>query len=181
MAFQFTYAERQNTIYYDNQELHSLLELKFLLTIEESHAWLRDGLEIYFEEETYASTLLIKEGTRKYTPDFLIRDYYSGKATLVEIKPEGYDHYRRLSKYKTISENFIREFEYDWEFKVIFSNEIILTTGQRNKFEQIVGYNRRPQFDKYCDNQPPSCNPHQLTLSQYVNFVRSGIVPTPVP
>jgi len=46
-----TYTHKSQMVYYKGHVLDSLLELKYVLTIEDTHAWLRDGLEIYYDLE----------------------------------------------------------------------------------------------------------------------------------
>ncbi len=173
--------------YYD-----SLLELKYALTIEEENAYMREGLGVYYDPEKVETVMYLKSGVRTYTPDFLIRNWYTGKAQLIEIKPEGFDDYEYLDIRQRICNHFIEKYEYDWEFKVVYENEIILTDKQQEKFRAIIQnkrlYKKTYDLDSY-DHRPYDktgrrivrCIPHlkeePLTEMQYKYFIRKGVLP----
>lgn len=112
----------------------SLTELKFAVSIMEEYQFLRGRVSIYYHPGTRQPTDYIKEYHRRYTPDFLIRHKETGKAYLVEIKPRAFEHEPQLTHRKEVAENYIRWKRYDWEYKIIFGDEIILTSDQLEEF-----------------------------------------------
>lgn len=104
----------------------SLLELKYAFSIDEEYEFLRSRITIYYKHGTLQPVTCITQGIRHYTPDFLIRHRQTGKAFLVEIKPRKAADDPRLLLRKRIAENFILWKGYDWNFKIIYDDEIIL-------------------------------------------------------
>ncbi len=82
---------------YNGCLFHSFTELKYALMIEDEFAFLREGIEIYYHLPLQESTLHIREQTKKYTPDFLIRNLKDHRAYLIEIKPAGFSNYEQLN------------------------------------------------------------------------------------
>lgn len=78
------YTKRAYPCLYHGQWMDSLLELRYILSIENTHAWQRDNLQIYFSVNK--TTKSVEKELRSYAPDFLIRNYQTGEAKLVEIK-----------------------------------------------------------------------------------------------
>ncbi len=177
----FTYEQNPRFVHYDNCLLDSLTELRFLLTIEKTHAFLRDDIGIYYETESFTYTKLIHDGLRKYTPDFLIRDWQTGRAYLIEIKPKGFADYYVLTKRRKVAEDFIQYFGYDWQYKVVFGNEILLNRQQEEKFESIIHSGSKYPLTKYCFHEPPAFNPFNLTIGGYQRFVKEGLLPACFP
>lgn len=172
----FTYTQKAQTIYYKGQVLDSLLELKYILMMEETHAWLREGLGIYYNIDHLTSGM--KSWLHVYSPDFLVRDWASGKAELIEIKPEEFDDYESLRQRRKISRHFLNRFGYDWTFKVIYESDIILSQTQWIKYRHVL----QMQYDwlhKPC--QYLLQNHSVLTDSEYTCFVRSGRLPATNP
>lgn len=176
---------------------HSILELKYALMIEDTHAFLREGLEIYYDPCSLKSTLHLKSDTPKFVPDFLIRDFKTGKACLIEVKPIGFNHHELLEKRKKVYEHFIGEHNYDWEYKVVFGADIILSLQQSRKLQQILNthhhkalymqaiqnYDRRIQQNSslsYFHNTPED-SISGLSPTEYRLFVRKGVLPALIP
>ncbi len=113
----------------------SLLELKFAISIAEDYEFLRARVSIYFHPGTKQPTNYIRECIRRYTPDFLIRHRETGEAFLVEVKPRAFEQEPQLLLRKEVSENYIRWKNYDWQYRVIFDDEIILSEEQLEDFE----------------------------------------------
>ena len=67
---------------------HSLLELKFILLIENKCSWIREPVAIHYNPYTLEVTNYINEKTRKYIPDFLVRKWNDNTGYLIEIKPQ---------------------------------------------------------------------------------------------
>ena len=60
----------------------SLTELRFAISVLEDHALIRSPLSLYFHPGSGQLTHFPKFAYRRYTPDFLIRNYETKKATL---------------------------------------------------------------------------------------------------
>jgi hypothetical protein len=114
----------------------SLTELKFVISIMDEYEFLRDRVSIYFHPGTKMPTDYIRTCHRRYTPDFLIRHKETGRAFLIEIKPRAFQNDPQLKLRKEVAENYIRWKRYDWQYKVIFDDEILLTEEQLEEFEQ---------------------------------------------
>jgi len=108
----------------------SLTELRFAVSMMEEYALLRNWVSIYYHPGTLQPTSYIRRCHRRYTPDFLIRHKETGNAFLVEIKPRAFEHHPQLLLRKVVAENFIRFKNYDWTYRVVFDDEIILTAEQ---------------------------------------------------
>lgn len=133
--YSFVYNYPSYRVFYQGQLLDSLLELKFLLMIESTHAWLREGLSIYYNINAVPEGWFSR--IKRYTPDFLTRNWHTGAAELVEVKPDAYDDLVALHKRKRIAEKFIREMGYDWHYRVVKESDIILSPPAQQKFESL--------------------------------------------
>lgn len=102
----------------------------------EDYEFLRARVTIYYHPGTKKPTDYIREFTRHYTPDFLVRNKETGEAFLVEIKPRAFEHDPQLLLRKEVAENYILWKNYDWKYKVIFDDEIMLTADQLDEYEQ---------------------------------------------
>jgi len=116
----------------------SLTEVKFAVSIMEDYAFLRGRISIYYHPGTKLPTEYIRTCHHRYTPDFLIRHKETGKAFLIEIKPRPFEHDPQLLLRRQVAENYIRWKKYDWKYKVIFDDEIILTEEQLEDFDQCL-------------------------------------------
>jgi TnsA endonuclease N terminal. len=141
----------------------SLTELKFAVSIMEEYEFLRARVSIYYHPGTLHPTDYIRECHRRYTPDFLIRHKETGKALLVEIKPRAFEHEPQLVRRKEIAENYIRWKGYDWEYKIVFDDEIILSSEQLEEFEECCKLKSKSswklwfaQYNKKFDRSAPS-------------------------
>ena len=132
----FTYHQNSIACLYQGEWLDSILELRYILSVEESHCWLREDLSIYYNLDEAPEG--IKGGLKTYTPDFLVRNIYNGKATLVELKPSAYDDHWELLRRRKIAENFIQFMGFDWDFKVVFSHQIVLPRRAQLKFDNFL-------------------------------------------
>lgn len=141
----------------------SLTELKFALSIWEEYDFMRSPVSIYYHPGTLQPVRLIHTYHRRYTPDFLIRHKQTGAAFLVEIKPRGFQDQVSLQKRRSIAENFIRQKKYDWKFRVIFDDEIILTAQQLEDFEECRKLRTKSAFRGWI-------NHYQLKLQSHHHF-----------
>jgi hypothetical protein len=113
----------------------SLTELRFAVSIMEEYAFLRNQVSIYYHPGTLLPTSYIRRCHRRYTPDFLIRHKETNEALLVEIKPRAFEHHPQLALRKEVALNYIKFKNYDWTYKVVFNDEIILSEEQWLAFE----------------------------------------------
>lgn len=171
----FTYTYKSQTVFYNGQVFDSLLELQYALMIEDTHAWLRDGLEIYYGINAIPNG--IKGDLYCYRPDLLIRDWSTGEAQLIEIKPDGFNH-DSLQKRRKIAERHIKRFTYDWSYRIVFESEIKLTSKQCLRYEKILAtqhdWKHKPCIELLQNNSTYSD-------SDYQHFVFTGIVPALYP
>ena len=54
----------------------------------------------------------------------------------MEIKPRGYSDHELLALRKEVAENYIRSKNYDWEYKVIYSDEIAFSLDLIQQFNE---------------------------------------------
>jgi ribosomal protein L16/L10AE len=91
---------------------------------------------------------------RRYTPDFLIRHRQTHETYLIEIKACTFQFQPQLKLRQRIAENFIGRENLDWAFKIVYDDEIILTSDQLEAFEQCFRLksrnDRKAWFDEYC-------------------------------
>jgi len=72
------------------------------------------------------------------TPDLLIRHKESQEAYLIELKPDGYNDQEKLYQYKTIADNYIHHYEYDWLYKLITYRDIALTPEEEAVYQSLA-------------------------------------------
>lgn len=132
----FQYNHTAYPFCYQGQWLDSLLELRFILSIEDTHEWTREGLKIYYNIDQVPEG--ITGGLASYTPDFLIKDKQKSTITLVEIKPKGFNDKWDCLRRKKIAESFISWMGYDWEFKIIWGDEIQLSKSAQLKYRHLI-------------------------------------------
>jgi hypothetical protein len=175
------------SIGYRKCKFDSLLELKFVLAIESNWYFLRSHIQIYYDALSLRPTNYIRESTKKYTPDFLIRNKKGTKAWLVELKPEGFNNEEQLSIRKKVTDNYIKMNHLDWGFLVIYDNQFSLTRPQRNQYcrlrSQLERFNLKSKMewmDKKWNvtnqNYFKTVPTHENSMSdaEYVRFVKFG-------
>jgi len=111
----------------NNQILPYIFFLPFLL---------RERLVIFYDPATRQPIEYLRSSYRHYTPDFLIRHKTTGKTFLVEIKPHGFEGHPQLDLRKEVAEKYIRWKNYDWTYKAVFDDEIILNAEQLEDFKE---------------------------------------------
>ena len=167
----YTYSINNKPVFYNGHHFDSHLELQYVLTIENTHAWLRDNLEIYYGLNSASAG--IKAKLHCYRPDLLIRDWNTGDASLIEIKPIGFTQ-NAMSRREKIATRHIKRFYYDWQFKIINQTDIKLTQEQWDKFHCILseqnGYEHKP-------SQLLLQNNSGFTDQDYDQYVRIGVLP----
>jgi len=116
----------------------SLLELRFVLSIEGAFRFLREPIVIWYDPQTLKTTNYHREGIKTYTPDLLIRHKQSGKAYLIELKPDGFNDQQKLHLYKSIAENYIQEHGYDWTYQLVTYRDIALTPEEEASYQALA-------------------------------------------
>lgn len=114
----------------------SLTELKYAISIRDEWVFLRERVVIYYNPGKLEPTNQLVSNYRYYAPDFLIRHKETGEAFLVEIKPRAFEGHPQLALRQELAEKFIKWKGYDWKFKIVYDDEIILSSEQLEDFEQ---------------------------------------------
>ena len=160
----------------------SLTELKFAISIMEEYEFLRARVSIYYHPGTKQPTNYIRTFHHRYTPDFLIRHKETKEAFLVEIKPRAFENDTQLTLRKEVAENYIRWKKYDWKYKVVFDDEIILTEEQLEEFEQCCKLKSKSsyklwfqEYNKKFDRSAPPLFKNVLSNAR-IEFVMFGTV-----
>lgn len=136
----------------------SLLELKYAISIQDEFEFIRSRITIYYKIKDKAPTLYIREGVRHYTPDFLIRHKITGEAFLVEIKPRAAENESQLKLRKEVAENYIKWKKYDWKFKVVFDDEIILDEPSWLIYKECIKLKSKSSFQNWFIEQEKRYN-----------------------
>jgi hypothetical protein len=148
----FKYGKSHKIIYW-GCSFDSLLELKFALSVQSEYEFLRSNIIVYFDPKTKCPTDYIRANIRRYTPDFLIRHKETNKAFWIEIKPRAFSDHAQLALRKEVAERYIQWKGYDWEYKVVYDDEIKLTLDQLVQFNEccvlIPKSARKIWFEKY--------------------------------
>jgi hypothetical protein len=124
----------------------SLLELKYAISIRGDYEFMRSRLHIYYDRKTLRPVDYLLIGYKHYTPDFLIRNKRTNEAWLVEIKPRRFDDYKQLELRRQVAENYIRWKGYDWKFKVVYDDEIVLDEHQIAIYENCCRLKSKSAF-----------------------------------
>lgn len=134
----FIYGHKGCHIDYKGIGFDSLLELRYAISIQDEYAFLRESIKIFYDPISQTSTNYLREGIKKYTPDFLIRNLATRKAYLVEVKPHAFDDFSALALFQNICDHYIAAGKYDWEYKVVFEEDIFLAPKQRELYDAIL-------------------------------------------
>ena len=164
----------------------SILELKFVLSIEKDFHFLRAHIPIWYDPKKLEPTNYLTETTKTYTPDFLIRDKEYKTAYLVEIKPRNISCSLQTAIRTRVAERFIEKNNYDWKFIILYDDEIWLSEEQQEKFALLKNYKesftnilRFQQMDrrfnntslKYSKTVPPN---DEFSPDEYIRLVKNG-------
>lgn len=189
------YNTKAKPISYRNCLLDSRAEFKYMLLIEDNCRFLREYITIWYDPRTNLPVrnqpvTYLPIDCCKYTPDFLVRDKISNKALLVEVKPDSYTDDLYLEKRKYLVEEYIRQQRLDWEYRLIYDDEIKLTqpqwatfnnvTKNQRGFEMLRQMERRDKRYNSCGvryfKHIPAMQPdEELSREQYVHFVYAGV------
>ena len=181
------YTKKSIRIGYRGCIFHSLMELRYALSIEDDNWFLREHIPIWYDPKTFLPTSYIRETTKKYTPNFLIRNKANGNAWLVELKPKGFDDDMQISIRTRVAENYIRAQNIDWKFKIIYDDEIILTPDKEEKFRNLRRNISAFNFTRHMEMVDKKFNSNHksffktipsfkgnMTSFDYVKFVKYG-------
>jgi hypothetical protein len=185
----FKYAKSYK-IPYRGCHFDSLLELKYALSIEGTHRYLREPFIIGYDPNTLRTTNYFRETTKLYTPDFLIRSKTTKASVLIEVKPSRLKNSRAISIYQKICEDYIRSNHLDCSFRIVSEDDMHLNDDQlarydlfvrkKHSFESVFAFkslDRRynSAHIKYFHNVPRFPD-DELSHSEYAKFVRYGPV-----
>ena len=157
----------------------SMLELKYAISLQKEYEFLRSHIPIYYDPKTKLPTFYIRGNIRRYTPDFLVRHKVTGQAFLVEVKPRAFEGNEQLSIRKEVAENYIRLKQYDWKFKIVYSDEIKLSRDEHARFLkcfQLIPRSEKKflfkELNDRFDQSRPSlfCSPPSSRLIHFVMF-----------
>lgn len=158
----------------------SLTELKFAISIRDDYEFLRAPVAIYYHPGTKQPVDHIRCCDRRYTPDFLIRHKQTCEAFLVEIKPRVFEYHPQLVLRKEVAENYIHRKKYDWRFKVVYDDEIILDQEQLEDFTVCCGLKTRSalaawftEYTNRLEQMIPNAS-RQLRGDKKISFVMFG-------
>lgn len=156
----------------------SLTEVKFTISVMEEYAFMRSPVSMYFNPASGQITPFPRLFHRRYTPDFLIRNLETREAFLIEIKPRAFQGNDELKLHETAANNYIRALKFDWIYKVVFDDEIILTEDQLNDFKQFLRLKGKTGRYKWFTDylRKMSALPGRLTerSNAHIDFVMRG-------
>lgn len=136
----------------------SLTELKYAISILDEFEFIRERVVIYYDRATKEPTEYLRGNNSYYVPDFLIRNKLTGEAFLVEIKPRGFEGQLQLDIRKGLAEKYIKMKKYDWKFKIVYDDEIILTEEQLEDFKECCRMSSKTAFQMWFDQYNKKLN-----------------------
>jgi len=183
--------KRAIIIEYKGVQFDSLLELKFVLLIENRCSWIKEPKTIFYDPVTLNPLTYLKENTKKYTPDFLVRKWTDNSAHLIELKPKMFLDSDQMKIRNQVVMNYITDNNLDWKYKVLSEQDIILNPRLKEKYQEIVETNKKTKrksrlmkMDKKYNNtylENYSCIPNlisqDISKEDYFHYVRYGKLP----
>jgi hypothetical protein len=130
----------------------SMTEVKYAISVMEEYAFTRSPVSMYFHPGTFELAPHPRLFHRRYTPDFLVRHLETKQAFLIEIKPRAFEKETQLDQHRKVANDYIRSLKFDWTYKVVFDDEIILDEQQLASFEECLALKpeyRFAWFDSY--------------------------------
>ncbi len=169
----------------------SLLELRFVLIIENKCSWIREPKSIFYNPITLMPTNYIQENTKKYTPDFLVRKWCDNSAHLIELKPEKFKESEQVQIRQKVVANYLNQNNLDWKFTVLTEKDLILNEKQKEKYKSILDNNkyfnqklslikRDRKFNKTSQkyfSSIPQINSTEISEKDYIRYVKYGKLP----
>jgi uncharacterized protein len=171
---------------------HSILELKFVLLIEDKCSWIREPVAIHYNPLTLKATNYISENTKKYIPDFLVRKWKENTGHLIEIKPKFLIETEKVKIKKQVAEDYINNKNVDWIYSIITEEDIILSKEKQKKLEELISNNKNFKSkldlikrDRRFNNKTqkyhrsiPFLNSNEITIEDYRRYVKYGVMPS---
>lgn len=117
----FIYGHKGCHIDYNGMGFDSLLELRYAISIQDEYAFLRESIKIFYDPIAQTSTNYLREGIKKYTPDFLICNLATRKAYLLEVKLHAFDDFCGLTLLQNICDRYIATGQYYLSIKLSLS------------------------------------------------------------
>ncbi len=148
----FAYSKSYKIIHW-GCSFDSLTELRYAISIQDEYEFIRARITIHYDRKTLAPTDYITGRCSHYTPDFLIRHKETGEAFLMEIKPAAARQDPQLLLRKQVAENYIQWKGYDWKFRTVFSDEIILSQSELATFQDCCRLKSRSAFKLWLQEQ----------------------------
>jgi hypothetical protein len=108
--------------------------IKFLLFVDQ-YEFISPALSIFYDPVTYLPTFIIDRLHQEYRADFLIRHRETGEALLVDLFPLDMACGARMFLRRRIAERYIAWKGYDWEYRCLFQEYIMLTPNENVLFE----------------------------------------------
>lgn len=173
----------------------SLLELRFVLLIEDSCCWIREPDKIFYDPQTLTSTNHLQDSYCTYKPDFLVRKKKDNSAYLIEIKPKKLAWSKQSIKRTKVANHYIQRRDLDWKFKIVTDIEIYkkldkLGDEKKQLIDRIVKENENLRSklafirynNKYCNtlegySRIPIYDLGEMSEQEYKRYVRTGILP----
>jgi hypothetical protein len=174
----FNYGKSYKIIFWGCQ-FDSLLELKYAISIMKDYEFLRSRVVVYYDPKTKMPSNYIREGIKRYTPDFLIRHKTTGEALWVEVKPRAFTNTAELSLRREVAENYIKWKRFDWKYKVVYDDEIKLDAEQWKLYKECCGLKSKSAYkihfgrmnNRFDRSAPPLFSSTLLnTSTEYVMF-----------
>lgn len=176
---------------YKGVQFDSLLELRFILIIEDKCSWIKEPKTIFYDPETFKPITYLKENTKKYTPDFLVRKWKDNSAHLIELKPREFKDSDQMKIRNQVVINYILENNLDWKFVILSKEDLTLNDRLKMKFKEIIEKNKSIgrkskllKLDKKYNNTFQhnfSCIPNlknqDITKEDYIRYVKYGKLP----
>ena len=151
--------KKSHQILYNGLFFHSKLELKFVLMIEDHCAYMREPVTINYRKKSLQPDEYYGDGCARYRPDFLVRKWRNGKATLIEIKNKSARSKVDVLEKSKVAENYIRLKNKDWEYKILDETDIKLTPQKQAKYQKLMEEYEdnlsKLKYLKYINRQDP--------------------------
>jgi hypothetical protein len=170
------YYYRESTpVWYNGCYFHSILELKYVLTIEQDYYYIREPVVIPYDPHTQQLPAGWGCNHQFYIPDLLIRHKGTNEAFLIEIKPGNYTEEDALRKREKLSNAFIKKQMADWKYLLVQEDMICLDAAQKQKLEAIKAsaVSDKPYVRSFYSIVPEQ-NGTSLSMADYVYMVKNG-------
>lgn len=89
----------------------------------------------------------------------MIRNKSTGEAFLIEVKPRAFEQETQLKLRKQVAENYIRWKQYDWQYKVVYDDEIVLDEQNLRVFEDCCRLKSKSSFKLWVQHENARYDP----------------------